>query len=197
MIKDEFGFISGRGISKYWGVSQQPTSVGGPDLWVVKFADPYVEVGKANRYRMLTAKDFNLSEQDAAIIGAYFHSNPMPFCNYPPRVHFRSANNKFNIVVDTRGKHIYKANSLDIPLAPAGPSVLEELRAQQQKQFDEVLAKTVAASEEPVVEVESEFDKGFAAGYALREIIERRLGTKNLKTILKTVEERLKDKNKV
>ena len=201
MIKDDFGYISGRGLSKYWGVSKQQLHDGGQDPWVVKFADPYIEVGKTNRYRLFTAKDFNLSELDAAKIGAFFHANPMPFCNYPPRVHFRSANDKFDIIVDTRSKIIYKASALDIPKVPVELSAKQELLKQQQERFDAIIAEAAGiANPEEVLEAseeQSEYDKGFAAGYALREIIERRLGSKSLKTILKTVEERLKGKNRV
>lgn len=194
MIKDEFGYITGRGLSKYWGVSKQQLQVGGKDPWVVKFADPYIAAGKANRYRLFTAIDFTLSELDAAIVGAYFHANPMPFCNYPPRITFKSANGKYTILVDTRGKHIYKKKDIDITkqAEEQAEETIQYWRSKQLAQLENLFKEIVVESEKPVVQTEeSAYDSGFAAGFALREIIERRLGAKNLKSILKTVEERL------
>lgn len=190
MVKDQFGFISGRGISKYWGVSTQKVEQSVVDPWVVKFADPYIPAGKPNRYRVFVAKDFTLSELDAAIIGAYFHSNPMQFASYEPRLYFRSANNKFDIMVDTRNKTITKAVTLAAkPERPtkekvkSGASKAELLKAQQ-KQFDDIIS-SLGKDEE------KNYNRGFAEGFALNEIITRNLGQKSLKKLLKAVETRL------
>jgi hypothetical protein len=194
MVKDEFGFISGRGNSKYWGVSTQNVEQSVIDPWVVKFADPYIPVGKPNRYRVFTAKDFVLSEEDAAIIGAYFHENPMVFGSYEPRLYFRSANKKFDMLVDTRNKTITKA--ITLAAKPERPvkeheeielSKADLLKAQQ-KQFDEIISSLGK-------ENETDYNRGFSEGFALNEIISRRLGPKSLKEILKAVETRLNKGN--
>ncbi len=194
MVKDEFGFISGRGISKYWGVSTQKVEQSVIDPWVVKFADPYIPVGKPNRYRVFVAKDFTLSEQDAAIIGAYFHANPMSFGSYEPRLYFRSANQKFDMMVDTRNKTITKSITLAAkPEKPTKESMeinisKADLLKSQQKQFDEIISSL--GNEE-----NKDYNRGFSEGFALNEIISRRLGPKCLKEVLETIETRLNKGN--
>ena len=194
MVKDQFGFISGRGISKYWGVSTQKVEQSVVDPWVVKFADPYIPIRKPNRYRVFTAKDFTLSELDAAIIGAYFHANPMAFGSYEPRLYFRSANQKFDMMVDTRNKTITKSITLaDKPERPtkekAKPELSKaELLKAQQKQFDDIISSLGNNDEK-------NYNRGFAEGFALNEIIARNLGQKSLKKLLKAVETRLNQGN--
>lgn len=194
MVKDEFGFISGRGISKYWGVSTQKVEQSVIDPWVVKFADPYIPAGKPNRYRVFVAKDFTLSELDAAIIGAYFHANPMSFGSYEPRLYFRSANKKFDMMVDTRNKTITKSITLAAkPEKPTKESLginlsKADLLKTQQKQFDEIISSLGNTEEK-------NYNRGFAEGFALNEIITRNLGQKSLKKLLKAVETRLQQGN--
>ncbi len=85
---DAIGFFSARGLSKYWGVSKQIQQSGGKDKWVVKYAQPLTGK-KHHSYVTFTAKDFELKEEDAAHVAAYFFDNIKPLNEYPRLLTFR------------------------------------------------------------------------------------------------------------
>lgn len=185
--RDEFGYLSTRGVSKYWGVSKQQTPTVGPDPWVVKYADSFIPVGASNRYRLFTAQDFSLTEKDAAIIAAYFYENRKPFDQYPANLFFQNGKRWFK--VNTRSRKIevkfspYETGEIVKLVGVTAPvvstSMLDDIKATD-------VAEVIIESNEDV-----SYNNGFAAGFALREIIERRLGEKGLKEILVAVQARL------
>lgn len=62
--RDEFGYINNRGRSQYWGVTVAHDPHG-KDLWVVSY-----KPADGSETHSLRADSFNLSEKDAALIGA-------------------------------------------------------------------------------------------------------------------------------
>lgn len=197
---DGIGYITGRGLSKYWGVSKQVAVSGGVDPWVVKFADPYIKAGNANRYRILVASEFHMKEGDAAKVAAYFHENPMPFANYPILVHFDSINPNYVLLVNTRTKkiqrHSKKVEKFD-PKVIDFPLPKKDDFFTSKTMLDDILASDVAAEKTPATPTKpepTEYEKGFAAGFALNDIIRSKLGDTGLKSILEAIEKRLKDK---
>lgn len=62
--RDEYGYINNRGRSQYWGVTVAHDPHG-KDLWVVSY-----KPADGTETHSLRSDSFNLSEKDAALIGA-------------------------------------------------------------------------------------------------------------------------------
>jgi hypothetical protein len=81
--KDQYGYVNGRGKSKYWGVTTAP-SAHGKDIWIVSVQD-YTGTTKTIR-----SKGFVLQELDAAIIAAHFYEvikSGRPFNKFTVKSH--------------------------------------------------------------------------------------------------------------
>lgn len=188
-VKDDFGYISGRGISKYWGVSKQQTPACGPDPWVVKFADTFVPSGAKNRYHMFTAENFTLTEIEAATIACYFYENRLPIHQYPVNVYFEfGEKRKCFYRVNTRSKKIEMSYFPYAATMSQPESALVSVEESQTTMLEDLRS----ISDEVEVQ-ETDYDRGFAEGFMLREIIERRLGKKALKSVMKSIQKRLEE----
>lgn len=189
-VKDDFGYISGRGVSKYWGVSKQQTTTCGQDPWIVKFADTFVPEGVKNRYHVFTSEYFTLKEKEAAVIASYFFENRLPICNHPVNLFFEinGVDRKYYYRVNTRSKKISKSSW---PFDGQIQKTIETLVDPAEKQT--TMLEDLQAVAKEVDNQESDYDRGFAEGFMLHEIIERRLGKQALKSVMKSIQKRLEE----
>jgi hypothetical protein len=69
---DDHGYISGRGLSKYWGVTKGPDA-GGKDRWVVSFQTMGAVLHGQDECVKFKLDWINPSEQDAARVARYIY----------------------------------------------------------------------------------------------------------------------------
>lgn len=95
MTRDEHGYINGRGVSKYWGVTVSTSN--GRKNWVVSHHPAWSSVTLGHR-----ANGFNLKEVDAARIAAFLFEQSMYADKAPEPEYVRSADGKYLFAVDPR-----------------------------------------------------------------------------------------------
>lgn len=161
---DGVGYVSGRGVSKYWGVSQWFDSNHQNKRWCVKFGEP----GRAANEKVFhnfVSEGFEMSESMAARIGSYFYENLRQIQDYPNMIIIPWTDDK-EIRVNKKSKKIY-IFKVEKTKNPVG--VIED--------FTEEVAKKE--------------DNAFYTGFLAHAVMGAYLSKESLIGIKKMIEERL------
>lgn len=103
MLRDDYGYINNRGVSKYWGVTV--SKVDGKDIWVVNFK-PRWAGGVTCGYRPYN-HDFKLKELDAAKIAAFLYEQG-EYYPIDEEVKIRSVDGKYVFSLKLNDTKIYR-----------------------------------------------------------------------------------------
>ena len=142
MLRDEHGYINGRGASKYWGVTTQTNN--GKKTWVVSHGPKWSNVTLGHR-----SNGFALKEVDAARIAAFLFEQSQYADVAPEAVYIRSADGKHLFAVDPKWSIIGRIkNTGNYKTYEFNPTVtLEEVVTEGLKQVD-VFLERVASKDE-------------------------------------------------
>lgn len=164
---DGIGYISGRGLSKYWGVSPivDPNSTN--RRWSVKFSEPGRKYNE-KVFVIFTGGNFEPSEKVAAMISSYFYENLKQLNEYPNMIVIPYGDDQeFRVLTRSRKVYLHKVEKAK------EVGVAEDFTEQQ--------------------DIHTDPDIAFYTGFLANAVMQKYLSKKSLQGIRKIIDERLKE----